>query len=323
MPDILALGEPLVEFAATERGALGEVRTFVRGFGGDTANFILAAARLGGRPGYITRIGDDEFGRACQALWRREGVDTAGVIVEPGGVTGIYFIALDRDGRHTFTYYRAGSAASHLQPADVDPAYLAQARLFHTSGITQAISEGACAAAEAAMARARELGLIVTYDLNVRPRLRPVAELRGRVAAALRWAHVVFLSTEDAAHLFPDVAPEGVVERLVAQGPQVVVLKRGPQGCLLITAEGERVAVPGWPVTPVDATGAGDAFDAAFVVERLRGRPLAEAACFANAVGALTTTGLGATAAIPTRAAVEAFMGAPARDSHPEGGMGT
>ncbi|MDQ7828419.1 MAG: sugar kinase [Armatimonadota bacterium] len=308
MPDVVALGEPLVEFVALERGALGEVRTFLRGFGGDTANFAVAAARLGARAGYITRVGDDEFGRACQALWRQEGVDTRGVIVEPGGTTGIYFIALDRDGRHTFTYYRAGSAASRLRPADIDPAYLVEARCFHTSGITQAISEGARAAADEAMARARALGVTVTYDLNVRPRLHPVAELRDIVDAALRRAHIAFLSSEDAEYLFPGAPPETVMEQLLTCGPDLVVLKRGPLGCLVRTATGEVVDAPGWPVTPVDATGAGDAFDAAFVVERLRGRNLEEAARFANAVGALTTQGLGAIAALPTREAVEAFV---------------
>lgn len=89
-PEIVALGEGLVEFAALERGRLEQVTTFRRGCGGDTSNFVVAAARLGASAGYITRVGDDDFGRACLALWQTEGVDISQVIVAPDSFTGIY-----------------------------------------------------------------------------------------------------------------------------------------------------------------------------------------------------------------------------------------
>jgi 2-dehydro-3-deoxygluconokinase len=308
MPDIVALGEPMAEFAATERGRLSTVTGFRRGWGGDTSNFVVAAARLGASSGYITRLGGDEFGRSFLDLWQREGVDASQVIVEPDGFTAVYFIALDEEGRHSFTYYRAHSAASRLSPADLDAGYLARARVVHTSGITQAISATAREAALAALRLARERGVTTSYDANVRPRLMALDELRRTVLEAFALADIVFLSTEDAGHLFGDAPGGEVVGHILRLGPRAVVLRQGPAGCLVGTAQGQLTAVPGWPVAAVDATGAGDAFNAAFLIQWLAGAPLDQAARFANAVGALVTTGLGAVAPIPRRAQVEAFM---------------
>ncbi len=305
--DIVALGEPLAEFAAVERGSLDEVFTFRRGWGGDTSNVVVAAARLGASAGYITRVGDDAFGRAFLRLWEQEGVDTSRVVVDPEAVTGVYFIARSDRG-HSFTYYRAGSAASRLRPGDLDPAYLSQARVVHTSGITQAISPTAREAAAAAMDMARRSGVLVSYDLNLRPRLAPVTRLRALVADAVPRADIVFLSEEDAAHLDDRRPAPAVAADLCACGPRLVVLKRGAAGCLVVAAAGGRWEVPSWPVEVVDATGAGDAFDAGFLVEWLRGAPPEAAARLATAVGALAASGLGAVAPLPTRADVEKFM---------------
>lgn len=319
MPELIALGEPMAEFAAAERGRLSRVTTFRRGWGGDTSNVAVAAARLGVSVGYVTRLGGDEFGRSFMALWEQEGVDASQVIVDPEGFTGVYFIALDEAGKHDFTYYRAGSAASRLTPEDIGPAYIQTARIFHTSGITQAISEGVYAAADAAIAAAHAGALVVSYDLNLRPRLRPLARLRSIVEATVPEADVVFLSAEDAGYLDDSRPAEAVAERLLARGPRLVVLKLGGEGCFIAAAEGITLRLPAWPVQPVDTTGAGDAFDAGFLVEWMRGVPLQEVGRFANAVGALAAGGLGAVAPLPTRARVEAFM-AEMSDSKPKGG---
>lgn len=308
MPDIVALGEPMAEFTGEEHGRLSTVRAFRRGYGGDTSNFVVAAARLGAQAGYITRVGGDEFGSAFLSLWRSEGVDVSQVKVDPEGFTGVYFIALCADGGHEFTYYRHGSAASRITPADLDPTYLHGARLFHTSGISQAISESCRQTVDAAITAARDQGALVSYDLNIRPGLWPPAVARTVVEGTIPRADLVFLSEEDVGHLYGGAPPDEVMAILLAAGPRLVVLKQGEGGCLILSAEGERIWVPAWPVDVVDTTGAGDAFAAAFAVEWLRGASLEQAGRFANAVGALTAAGLGAVAPIPTRAHVEEFM---------------
>ncbi len=307
MAEIVSLGEGLVEFAAVG-GSLEEAEVYRRGFGGDTSNFAVAAARLGARVAYVTRVGDDEFGRSLLRMWRREGVETRYVRVVPDEPTGIYFLAQDPQGRSHFTYYRAGSAASRLRPGEIPGEAVDGARLLHTSGISQAISPSAREAVRWALERARRKGVVVSYDLNVRPKLMPPGEFRAVVLDTLPLVDLAFLSTEDAGYVFPDQDEAAVLQAVVDAGARVAVLKRAERGCAVATVEGERVSVPGWRVRVVDATGAGDAFDAAFALRWLEGTPLEEAARFANAVGALTTTGLGATTPLPTRAQVEAFL---------------
>jgi len=307
--DIVALGEPLVEFSAEGRGPLRENGAFRRGWGGDTSNTTIAAARLGASVGYMGRVGEDEFGRSILELWGREGVDTSRVISDPKAPTGIYFTAFAEDGSHEFVYYRRGSAASCLRPSDIDPGYIAGARILHTSGITQAISNTCREATGTAMRIAQNHGVAVSYDANIRPKLAPVDLLRETFEATLPCADVVFASSEDLEHLYGQVSTEEALRVILAAGPQIAILKAGAQGCVVATADAGTRQVPGFPVRRVvDATGAGDVFGAAFLVRWMEGASPFAAARYANAVAAVSTQGLGAVEPAPTRAQVERFM---------------
>jgi 2-dehydro-3-deoxygluconokinase len=140
-PEVVSLGEPMVEFCATDVGRLSQVSLFKRGWGGDTSNFAVAAARQDIKVAHVCRLGSDEFGRSFLDLWESEGMDNNRVIVEEDAFTAIYIISLMEGGGHNFTYYRAGSAASRYSVDDLDFGYLDTAKAFHTSGISLAISE--------------------------------------------------------------------------------------------------------------------------------------------------------------------------------------
>nr|MDQ6917120.1 PfkB family carbohydrate kinase [Pseudomonadota bacterium] len=133
--DLVALGEPLLEFNQTRAG---EAR-YLQGFGGDTSNCVIAASRLGASVAYVTRLGDDAFGRKFLSLWEREKVDTCGVGTDPDAPTGIYFVT-HGDAGHEFSYLRAGSAASRMRPDDLPMKVIGDAKVLHVSGISQAIS---------------------------------------------------------------------------------------------------------------------------------------------------------------------------------------
>src|SRR5262245_49314540 len=109
MFDLVSLGEPMYEFSQVP----GEEQRWLQGFGGDTSNAVIAAARQGARVAYVTRLGDDAFGRDFLELWRREGVDTTGVDIDREAHTAVYFINHGPQG-HVFSYLRAGSAASRM-----------------------------------------------------------------------------------------------------------------------------------------------------------------------------------------------------------------
>src|SRR5580704_12474197 len=113
--DVVALGEPMIEFNQT-RGSSNE---YLQGFGGDTSNCVIAASRLGAAVAYMTRLGDDTFGRLFLELWKREHVDVRAVGIDASAHTGVYFVTHGASG-HEFSYLRAGSAASRMRPVDID-----------------------------------------------------------------------------------------------------------------------------------------------------------------------------------------------------------
>jgi len=299
--DILALGEPLFELSQRPG-----TTHYEQGFGGDTSNVAVAAARQGARVGYVTRVGADPFGEMFRRMWQTEGVDISGVQSDPAAPTGVYFIT-HQGGDHAFTYLRAGSAASRLQPEDVPLETVRRAKYLHVSGISQAISPGACDAVFRAIEAAREAGVKVSYDPNLRLRLWPLARASAVTLATAALADYFLPSVEDARALSGLETPEQIVRWAHELGAPVIALKLGPKGVLVSDAS-DRELVPGFKVAAVDATGAGDCFDGAFLARLAAGDTIWDAARYANAAAALTTTGYGAIAPLPRPEAVRALL---------------
>jgi 2-dehydro-3-deoxygluconokinase len=300
--DLVALGEPLFELNQT-RGAGG---TYAQGFGGDTANCAVAAARLGARVAYVTRLGNDAFGRMFLDLWRHEGVDASGVGIDADAPTGLYFVTHGAKG-HEFTYRRAASAASRLRPADLPLSLIRAARVLHLSGISQAISASACDACFAAIDAARAAGVKVSYDTNLRLKLWPLPRARAIIRASLALASWALPSLDDAKLLFECEDPDAILDACHAAGAPLVVLRCGAEGCVVSDGQ-RREGIPGHRVQAIDATGAGDCFDGAFAVRLIAGDDPIAAARYANAAAALATTGYGAVAPLPDHAAVMALL---------------
>ena len=296
--DILGLGEPLIEMVRLPDPIDGRP-AYVQGFGGDTSTAIIAAARQGAKAGYISAVGDDMFGDALRDLWTREGVDHTHVLTRICDPTGVCFIDPDPAGRR-FTYARRGSAASQFRPEDLDEAVVANARVLHLSGITLAVSatmrEAALASVEIAVAHDTQVSL----DLNNRPALwgRDMATEVLTTAAAR--ADIVFASDDEANLLFGDETPDAIADRFLGIGAKIVVAKQGAKGALLATPQ-TRTPIPPAPSTPVDSSGAGDAFAGSFLAWYLETSDPHFAATKAAEVAAATVSGLGAVEPIPRR----------------------
>lgn len=314
-PEIISIGEPLLELSAEEKGALGDARQFLVGFGGDTSNFAIAVSRLGGNAGYVTSLGDDEFGRAFLKLWEQEKVDCRHVTFNPAAATGIYFISRMAGGGHDFTYYRKDSAASSMTPEFLPADYIRRAKILHVTGISQGISDSASETVNQAVTIARAAGVKISYDPNFRPKLWPLQKAREVIHRTMAHADLVFPSFEDASALTGLGDPHEIIEFYLGLGPEVVLLKMGEQGALMATnpsisseALPRIKESPAFSVQTVDASGAGDTFDAAFAVGFVSGWALDQCLHFANAAAAMTTTGLGAVGPIPTLKQVEIFI---------------
>ena len=305
MSEILALGEAMVEFNQT--GEAGG-RLYLQGFGGDTSNFAVAAARQGARVGYVSALGDDVHGAMLRAMWHDEAIDDRGVRTDADAFTAIYFVSHDADGHH-FSFFRKGSAASRMTAAQLPLAQIAAARVLHLSGISLAISADARDACFAAIALARDAGARVSFDTNFRAALWPLALARPAIEAAIAAADICLPSYDDLAALTGLDAPAAMVEHCLGLGARIVALKHGARGAWL--AEGDRrLHIAPHPCRPVDATGAGDAFGGAFVARLVAGDDLESAGRYAAAAAALSTEGWGAVAPIPVAARVRAALSA-------------
>lgn len=295
MTGLVTVGEGMVEFHAEAPGL------YRQGFAGDVVNTAIHASRLGVRSALVSRIGADIFAEPLGAAWKAEGLDLSHAPTVPGE-NGIYVITTDARGERSFTYRRAGSAASQLSPRDLDAAWLAQADMVLTSGICQAISDTAQALVAAIVALPALAGR-VAHDPNHRPALwvkrggvaaarAAFAEVQGRVAWLLP-------SWPADAVLLPDApaSPAEAARGFAAQGANVA-MKMGEDGVLILEA-GRLTQIPAVKVPQViDSTGAGDAWNAAFLVGLIRGQPAVEAAAAANVHAA---TVLGHRGAIPPR----------------------
>ena len=299
-PDILSLGEPMVEFNQTGEGA---GRLYLQGFGGDTSNFTIAAARPGARVGYISALGADPYGAMLRGLWTAEGVNYADVRTDPEAFTAIYFVTHDAQGHH-FHFFRKGSAASRMTPAQLPRERIAQARVLHLSGISLAISDSACETGFAAMEVAREAGVAVSFDTNLRLKLWPLARAREVMTEALRRCDIALPSLDDVRALTGLDDPDALVDHCLRLGARVVALKLGEAGALVASAQ-ERHRIAPHPCQPVDATGAGDTFGGAFVARWVAGDTLLQAGRYAAVAAALSTQGYGAVDPIPRAGEVE------------------
>ncbi|MEM8662996.1 MAG: sugar kinase [Pseudomonadota bacterium] len=303
MSDIVCLGEPLAEF-----NDQGEGR-WLYGFGGDVSNVAIAAARQGASAGMIAHIGTDAFGDDLMRLWEREGVGAAHVARNRSAPTGIYFVHHD-EGGHRFSYRRAGSAAALMTPQDIPAEAIASARILHLSGISLAISASACDACFAAIAIAREAGTRVSIDTNLRTLLWPVERARAIIHAAMAQCDIALPGLDDARQLCGLSDPAEIVAHYRGLGATTVALTLGDEGALI--ADGDALhRLPPRPAHLVDASGAGDCFDGAFLARLTAGDDATAAARYAIAAASLSVEGFGAIAPIPKAQAVRAALAEP------------
>lgn len=295
--DLVGIGECMVELSSAH--AIAEAETFDVGYGGDVMNALVMASKLGARVGYVSKVGDDAFGPRLMAAWARAGIDLDACRLVPG-MNGLYVISVLPGGDHEFWYYRTGSAASTLSVDDVDAAYVGSARSVLLSGITQAISPSAQAATLHAARAARAAGALVFYDPNVRMKLwaeRSAHDAAGRspyelVDAAVREVlpfvdYVLPSHPSDAVGVLGEMAAPSVGQHARAYaelGCPRIGMKLGAAGSMVF--DGGSGAAEAAPVADRfrDATGAGDAWNAAFIWQVLQGTDAREAARYANAI---------------------------------------
>lgn len=311
-PDALVAGETLIDFLPDRPGSLDRVETFTRRPGGAPANVAVGLAELGATPWFWTRVGEDPFGDALVETLDEYGLPDRFVERDPAAKTTLAFVSHDERADRGFTFYRNDTADTRMEPGTVDDATLEAVSWVHLGGVTLA-SEPARTATIDLAERAHEHGCTVSFDPNARPELWSTGgEFAAVIEEILPRIDVLKATPEDlVAAGIADDDPLALARAVRERGPATALVTRGREGAVAVATEdapwtGEATH-PGYPVDPVDTTGAGDAFTAGVIAALSRGNDLAATLGFANAVAAVTTTAEGAMTALPDRAAVERF----------------
>ncbi|OOC55862.1 MULTISPECIES: sugar kinase [Nocardiopsis] len=276
--DVVCVGETMAVLASSD--ALNAGTKLVVGTGGAESNVAVALARLGHTAAWVSRVGDDPFGRIVTESVAEWGVDVRGVEVDPGRPTGLY-VKDTAPGGAGVLYYRAGSAASALSAADADRVRSLGARAVHLSGITPALSARAAALVEHLLDHGAGDGVLRSFDVNHRPALWPPEAAAPVLLDLARRADVVFVGRDEAERLWGTPTAEDV--RAVLPGVPVLVVKDAEHGATCFDADGA-VFVPSPPVNVVEAVGAGDAFAAGFLSGLLDGLPVERRLALGHAV---------------------------------------
>ncbi len=312
---VVSFGELLIDFVALEHGvSVGEASGFIKAPGGAPANVAVAVERLGHPAAFIGQVGDDPFGHYLADVLTAEGVDTRGLRFSKEARTALAFVSLRADGERSFVFYRHPSADMLMKADDVALEVIDDGKIFHFGSITM-INEPARTATLRAAQYAHTKGLLISYDPNLRLSLWPSeAAAREGMLTGLNYAHIVKISDEELEFLTGTTS----VAALWREQIQIIVVTHGAEGATVHTRK-RQFRQPGFSVSAVDTTGAGDAFVAGMLVGILEHMDKPEGYLanierifnFANAVGAMATTQKGAIPALPTREQVEAFLKTP------------
>ena len=296
MPQVVTLGDINIDIIASiprypSPGGDGLAERAEVHSGGSAANTATVLANFGVDVSIIGRVGRDVFAEQALACLAEAGVDLSCVQRDEKAITGIMFIPVTPDGERTLFGYRG--ANSRLEPALLDEGYIAQADVFHLSGYAL-LAEPQRSAVRRAVEMAHRAGVTISLDVGLQAAVKATEEVK----ALSPLVDLIFPNQAEAKHLTGSSDVREVVRALLNYGIETVALKLGERGCA-VGSEGEIFSVPAFAVEVQDTTGAGDSFDAGFILGRLGGLDVRESAILANALGALAASAVGAGDALP------------------------
>ncbi|WAX77482.1 sugar kinase [Streptomyces sp. KMM 9044] len=304
---LLTFGETMGLITATTIGTLEYARDFTFGIGGAESNVAIGAARLGAPVTWIGRVGSDAAGDLVGRRLRAEGIRT--LAVRDASFTGLMVRHHRAAAVVRVDCHRAGSAGSRLTSRDIPVDAVRRAAILHLTGITPALSASARQAARDAVAAAKANGVRVGIDVNHRSKLWDRATACRELRRLVAEADIVFAGIEEAQLVLDSQVdvPESLAADLAATGPREAVVKTGVRGCTA-HIDGTVHEEPALSVPVVDTVGAGDAFVAGYLAERLRGADPVQRLRTACTMGAYAVSVPGDCELLPTRGELETFL---------------
>ena len=304
--DVVTFGEPLFLFYANETGKLEDVSTWSSALAGAETNVATGLSRLGHKTGFVTKLGNDSFGRFIKKAMEKEKIDTSDIKVMEDGRTGMYLKGKVEEGDPDIEYFRHGSAASQMTLEDFDEEYFDQAKLLHFTSIFSALSETNREFTFHVTKRMREMGKLVTFDPNIRRDLWEEDVMIKTINQLAENADVIIPGFSEAKFLSGYSEYDDVAKFYLDKGVKLVVLTEA-HGAYYATNE-ESGFIPGYKVNVVDTVGAGDAFTVGVVSAILEDLSVKDAVLRGNAIGGRQVTFEGDNDGLPTRDELKAFL---------------
>ncbi|CAM4262549.1 sugar kinase [Saccharibacillus endophyticus] len=316
--DVVTLGESMILFQSYNQGALQYEPLFTKSLAGAESNVAIGLSRLGKKTRWVGRLGSDPFGDLVLTTLSGQGVDVSHAVRDNEAPTAVYFKDFKRYGDPAVYYYRKGSAASRLSPEMVDEAWLEGAGHLHVTGITPALGDHTAAATRKLMESAREKGLTVSFDPNLRRKLWSEETARETLLSLIPLCDIFMPGDEEAEFLLGKLEIEAYGEAFLNMGPKLVAMKLGAEGSIGFTEKASVRAEPFAVDRLIDTVGAGDAFASGLLSVLLDHREeisgglgeeaLHEALHRANLLGSMATQFKGDWEGLPTLAEVRGIL---------------
>jgi 2-dehydro-3-deoxygluconokinase len=299
--DLFTFGEALSVFISSDTDSVMSARKFERVTAGAEVNVAVTISRLGLKPAYFSRFGNDQLGSVMLADIQAQGVDvstakrinsfTAAMVRNPGKTAPV-----------EISYLRKGSAASTIEPEDILDSYISSSRWLHTTGITCAISQSGAATVKHALSKAAALGIRSSFDLNLRRKLWSEADAKKALQPLAENIEFLIGGEDEYQVVFGSSDPKKVLIEANNRGCKIAVMTKGDQP-MRYAIGGEYGEITPPKVVAVDPVGSGDAFTGGAIAGLLSGLSEFDALTQGSICGASVASMFGDWTGIPTGSA--------------------
>lgn len=300
MNDIITIGDAMITFNPNAKGPLRFVHTFERKVGGAELNVAIGCSRLGLKAGWISRLGNDEFGKYILNFVRGEGIDVSEVKLESNYSTSLNIKEIMEDGSGSTFYYRANSPTETLTKETISEDYIKNAKLLHVTGVFPAVNpKKNVDLVLSIIKQAKQHGLIISFDPNIRLKLWNKEEAKEALVKFLPYVDIFLTGIEEAELLLGTKDPKEIIEKCKQYDIEHVAIKLAEKGSIgyfngdYVEAESIK------PKKVVDTVGAGDGFDAGYIYGVLHKWSLEKTLRFANTIGSMVVSVSGDNEGLP------------------------
>lgn len=309
MKKILLFGEPMTLLTTTEVVSLDDATTFQKSLAGAEVNVAIGLTRLGHQATYFTVLGDDPWGHYIKKKLKTENIDTSLVFFDDKYPSGMMLKNQVSTGDPDIYYYRQGSAFSHIDMSWLDKIDITQYDQLHITGIPLALSEETRKISYELVKKAKEAGVYVSYDPNLRPPLWPDEETMITTTNKIaQYCDMILPGIKEGKILMGSDQPYDIAKYFIDHGTKEVVIKLGDKGAYYANQDTSFI-VNGFHVqNVVDTVGAGDGFAVGIISARLENQSQQDMLVRGNAIGALQVMTLGDNEGLPKRSELESFI---------------